>query len=356
MFSKVFGSGSKKDSGGVPPIPDPDNVFTMPSEEERHEGTWLQWPHNRGSNRGRNLIKRYEESWIHMTKALHTGERVHIIVFDKDESDRVYDVLHDHGCDMKQIDFYPWPTNDVWVRDNGPIFVFDQHNQMHITDWGFNGWGERADYKKCNEIPKRVAEELKMPITTIPMVNEGGSVEIDGQGTLMAKRSSILNRNRNKGWKQADAEAYFRRYLGVMNFIWLDGCKGGDITDDHIDGTARFAHDNAIVTFFRDDFEDPREYDILKNATNAKGEKYRLVHLPCTKKKCVKGDYGFYINYYIGNEVVLVPAFNDPNDEVAANILQALYIDRHIVTIPMKEVLKDGGMCHCVTQQQPQLR
>jgi agmatine deiminase len=350
MFSKVFG-GSK--GSGVPPIPDPDNIFTMPSEENHHEGTWLQWPHNRSGNRGRDLVKRYEESWIQICKALHCRERVHIVAYDPDESDRVQNLLSNRGCDMSQIDFYEWPTDDVWVRDNGPVFVFDQHNQIHITDWGFNGWGERCDYENCNQIPKRVAKELDIPITTIPMVNEGGSVEIDGQGTLMAKRSSILNRNRNKGGTQEDAEAYFRRYLGVTNFIWLDGCKGGDITDDHIDGTARFAHGNVIVTFYRDDFEDPREYDILANALNAKGEKYRIVHLPLTTRKIVKGDYGFYINYYIANEVILVPSFDDSNDVIAANIVKNLYTDRRIVSIPMKEVLRDGGMIHCVTQQQP---
>ena len=230
MFSFLGGG---KDSG-APPIPDPDNVFTMPSEEEPHEGTWLQWPHNRNKSRGTNVVKRYEESWVQMTMALHTGERVQIIVYDSKETERVYSLLESRGCNMKKIDFYQWPTDDVWIRDNGPVFCFDKKDRLHITDWGFNGWGERCDYKNCNQIPKRVAKELDLPVTTIPMVNEGGSIEIDGNGTLMAKRSCILNRNRNKGWKQEDAEAYFRRYLGVSNFIWMDGTKGMDITDDHM--------------------------------------------------------------------------------------------------------------------------
>lgn len=235
----------------------------------------------------------------------------------------------------------------MWVRDNGPIFVFDKQNRLRVTDWGFNGWGGRCEFSNCNQIPKRVAEALNLPITTVPMVNEGGSVEIDGRGTLMAKRSSILNRNRNKGWKQQDAEAYFSRYLGVSNFIWLDGLKGGDITDDHIDGTARFANGDTIVTFFRKDFEDPKEYDILKTATNADGKTYKIVHLPLTKRKVVNRDYGFYINYYIGNEVVLVPSFDDPNDVIAADSMQALYPGRKVVSIPMKEVLRDGGTVRC---------
>jgi agmatine deiminase len=343
----------------VPPIPDPDRRnFIFPAEEEPHEGTWLQWPHNRTtSRRGKesDLIKRYEPAWVQMTKALHSGEKVHLIVYDDVYRDRIDQVLRDAGCDMNQIDFFVHPTDDVWCRDNGPIFVRDQDRdgQLHITDWGFNGWGNKFDFELSDHIPKLLAQDLGMPITTIPMINEGGSIEVDGHGTLMAKRSSILNRNRNKGWTQQDAEAYFSRYLGVTNFIWLDGTPGLDITDDHIDGTARFANGDTIVTFFRDDFEDPREYDLLKQATNVTGQPYKMVHLPLTKRKVVNHDYGYYINYYVGNEVVLVPSFHDPCDEEAKNILQALYGDRQTVMIPMKEVLKDGGMIHCVTQQQP---
>ncbi|KAL3780383.1 hypothetical protein HJC23_002676 [Cyclotella cryptica] len=244
-----------------------------------------------------------------MTVALHTGEKVHIIVYDSVHRDRVKRILQDEGCDMNQIDFFEIPTDDVWCRDNGPVFIMDENQQLHVTDWGFNGWGGKYDYKLSNEVPKCVAKSIGIPITTIPMINEGGSIEVDGRGTLMAKKSCILNPNRNKGWKQSDAEAHFRRYLGVTNFIWLEGTRGLDITDDHIDGTARFAHGHTIVTFFREDFEKPREYDQLKNATDANGEPYHLVHLPLTKRKCVNRDYGFYINYYVGNEVVLMPSF-----------------------------------------------
>lgn len=343
------------DDVAVPPIPDPGRQFFMPSEEEPHEGTWLQWPHNYEGNKSRRLVERYQESWIQMVLALHTGEKVHIIVYNETELDRVHGILEKRGCDMKQIDFYDWPFEDVWIRDNGPIFVFDENNQLLVMDFGFNGWGKKYPYKNSNKIPQKVAKELNLSCVTVPMINEGGSVEIDGKGTLMAKKSSILNRNRNKGWRQQDAEAYFTRYLGVTNFIWLNGTKGQDITDDHIDGTARFSHDNVIVTFFREDYLDPREYDILANACNAKGEKFRLVHLPLTKRKIIKGEYGFYVNFYVGNEVVLMPGFDDPNDDVAADTLQALYPKRKVIKIPMTEAFKDGGMVHCVTQQQPQV-
>jgi agmatine deiminase len=330
----------------------------MPSEESPHEGTWLQWPHNRttahGSSKDSDLIQRYEPSWVIMTQALHASEKVHIIVYDHVYKDRVTQLLRRVGCNMNQIDFFVHPTDDVWIRDNGPIFVFDENQKLHITDWGFNGYGGRYDYALSNAIPKLLAQDMNIPFTTIPMINEGGSIEVDGNGTLMAKRSSILNKNRNKGWKQRDAELYFRRYFGVTNFIWLDGQAGIDITDDHIDGTARFAHNNTIVTFAREDHLNRKEYDELKKATNIHGIPYTIVHLPLTRRKIVNGEYGSYINFYVGNTVVLMPSFNDPSDEVARNTLQALYGGgRTVVLVPMKEVMKDGGMVHCVTQQQP---
>lgn len=345
----IFTSGCDKNV--VTPVIDPGEVFTMPAEEETHEGTWLQWPHNRGWDN--QHVQRYEASWVEMTRALHTGERVHLVVYDAVEKDRVHDLLTAEGLNMGQVDFFTWPTDDVWVRDNGPVFVRDASGKLALTDWQFNGWGQKADYQNDNEIPRRVSEATGIQRIAVEMVNEGGSIEVDGRGTLMAKRSSILNNNRNRGWSQADAESYFKKYLGVTNFIWLDGVKGADITDDHIDGTARFANGNTIVTHAPADSE-PGEYEILASATNANGEAYSIVHLPKTQGNIPGTNYrGFYINFYVGNEVVLMPSYDDPNDAVAQGVLESLYPTRRVVHIKSDELAKDGGMVHCVTQQQP---
>jgi len=244
------------------------------------------------------------------------------------------------------------------VRDNGPIFAYDnESNELVLQNWKFNGWGKKADWWwHDNKIPKKVAKSLSLPRVDVNMVNEGGSVELDGRGTLMAKRSSILNKNRNPGMNQKKAENYFSKYLGVENFIWLEGTiTKSDITDDHIDGTARFAHGNTIVTHARSDFIDPKEYDILVAARDAQGKKYNIVTLPLTKNNNVgkTGDHGIYINYYIGNKVILMPIYEDENDDVAKKILADLYPNREIKGILAVELYKDGGMTHCVTQQQP---
>ncbi len=340
------------DNGNNDGISKDGEMYTFPSEEDKHEGTWLQWPHNYGWDK--HHVKRYERIWVEMTAALHNGEKVHIIAYNNNEKQRIEKLLINKGLNMGQIDFFVWRTDDVWVRDNGPIFTYDAKDNLVVQDWKFNGWGNKSEYQNDNAIPKKVGEALNLKVVNVDMVNEGGSVELDGNGTLMAKRSSILNNNRNRGWTQKDAEDYFRKYLGVTNFIWLDGVKGQDITDDHIDGTARFANGNTIVTYSKEDSQ-PGEYDILKSAKNVDGKRYKIVELPYSYRR-IKGYEGSYINYYVGNDVVLVPNYNDPMDEVANAKIQTLYPNRKVVGIVVNELYKDGGMIHCVTQQQPAVK
>lgn len=298
-----------------------------------------------------------------MTRELSKGENVHVIAYNEREKRRIMSILeNDVDVDMDRISFMVAKTDDVWIRDNGPIFVRDdeEEEELLVQNWLFNGWGQKADYHLCNEIPKLVGEHLTLPVIDVAMVNEGGSVELDGRGTLMAKRSSILNTNRNPGWTQEDAEAYFRYYLGVTNFIWLDGVKGQDITDDHIDGTARFVNGGStiIVTYPPYDALSRKEYNILKSATDVDGKAYTIVHLPTTSKKLQwLGDWGSYINFYVANEVVLVPKYGDANDRVAQEILEELNYPtgRRVVGVDAVELAIDGGMIHCVTMQQPKL-
>jgi len=329
--------------------------YIMPPEEALHEGTWLQWPHNYGYDR--KHIQRNEATWIHMTRELSQGENVHIIAYDWEEKRRITAILeNDAKTNMRRVSFLIGKTDDVWVRDNGPIFVRDvQEHQLVVQNWLFNGWGQKADYHLCNEIPKLVGTHLNLPVIDVAMVNEGGSIELDGRGTLMAKKSSILNKNRNPGWTQDDVEAYFHHYLGVTNFIWLDGVKGQDITDDHIDGTARFVNNGTtIVTVHPYDSSSRKEYNCLKNAQDADGKNYTIVHLPLTSRKLRRlRDWGTFINFYVANEVVLVPKYEDKNDRAAQEIIEKLYPERRVVGVDALELAIDGGMIHCVTQQQP---
>lgn len=337
--------------------------YTMPDESEMHEGTWLQWPHEH--QYGEQYKIRLQDTWVAMTKALSTSENVHIIVYSSPEEEHVKELLEEHEIDMTKVDFYIYETDDVWVRDNGPIFVKNSKGEIVIQDWGFNGWGKKAQYKNCDKIPTKIAQRLGKEIVNLndSIINEGGSVEIDGNGTMLACKSSLLNKNRNPNMSQEEAEKIFKRYLGVSHFIWLDGQPGLEITDQHIDGFARFGNSTTIVTMNEKDLQNfqVKSSDIIKlyNAKNANGNAYSFVFLPLTKEKVTTvygknlGYKGSYCNYYIANSVVLVPNYIDDNDVIANAIVQKLYPTKKVIGIDVRNLYANGGMIHCVTQQQP---
>ena len=337
--------------------------YTFPEEGEPHEGTWLQWPHQ--YQYGIQFRNHLDATWVELTRELISSENVHIIAYNQTEKDRIISLLNAESISLTNVDFYLYPTDDFWVRDNGPIYVRDTLGNLVIQDWGFNGWGSKADYNKCNQIPRKIGQDQNLTVIDLNnvMINEGGSVELDGNGTLMACKSSILNNNRNPGMSQAKAESIFKEYLGATNFVWVDGQAGLEITDQHIDGFARFGNSSTIVTMENNDllYYDVKQSDINKlyAATNKDGVAYNFLKLPLTQNNvvttygqnlCYKGSY---CNYYIANTKVLVPSYNDPNDQTALQLLQTLYPNRTVVGIDFRNVYANGGMTHCVTQQQP---
>lgn len=362
LLPALLGSCSAKDEVATPAPPDTAIVYTMPEESSPHEGTWLQWPHE--YQYGKAFRNRLDPTWVAMTKELVKGEKVHIVAYDEFEKERITGLLEQDNVPLANVNFIISPTDDVWARDNGPIYVKDKNGQLFIEDWGFNAWGRKAAYSNCDVVPAKIAALQQIPRIDLNkvMVNEGGSVEIDGRGVLMACKSSVLNKNRNPGMTQQEAEAIFTKYLGVTKFIWLDGVAGLEITDMHIDGFARFANSNTIITMSNDDldyWQVPQE-DIsrLYTATNRESKPYQFVKVPLTQNEVVT-TYGknlgkaSYINYYIANNSVLVPVYSDPNDAVALNIIQQLYPGKKVVGIDCRNLFANGGMVHCVTQQQP---
>ena len=346
-------------------------LYSMPEEAATHEGTWLQWPHH--YQYGIQYRNSLDPTWVSMTKELVTSENVHIIAYNQTEKDRIIALLNTAGISLINIDFKLYKTDDVWVRDNGPIYAKNKNGNLVILDWGFNAWGQKTDdltglpisFSNCNSIPSKIASDQGIELIDInaQMINEGGSIEIDGYGTLMACKSSILNNNRNPGMTQAEAEAIFKKYLGVTNFVWLNGQAGLELTDQHIDGFARFGNATTIVTMDENDlleFE-VKQSDINKllSAKNKDGLAYTILKVPLTQNNVVTtngtnlGYKGSYINYYIANNKVLVPNYNDPNDAVANAIIQSLYPLKTVVGIDVRNLYENGGMVHCVTQQQP---
>lgn len=294
------------DSGNVRDDVKVEILYVMPAESSPHEGTWLQWPHK--YEYGATYRNRIEGTWIAMAREIVSGEKLHIIAYDAEEKNRIIGQLTKAGIPLDNINFYLFKTNDVWVRDNGPIYVRDKDSKLAIEGWGFNGWGDKEAFNYDDRIPQEVASAQKMPFIDLDkqMILEGGAVELDGKGSLMATRSCVLNSNRNTKMTQQKAEGLFTAYLGATHFIWLDGVAGLDITDMHIDGFARFGENNTIVTMNHSDLQEwelsDKDINTLYNALNIDGKPYSFVTLPLTKNNVVTtygedlGYKGSYVN------------------------------------------------------------
>jgi agmatine deiminase len=348
--------------------------YTFPSEEAPHEGTWLQWPHQ--FEYGTTYRNRLDPSWVAMTAALVQSEKVHIIAYNTNQQTRIENLLSDANVPMDSVDFFIMPTNDVWVRDNGPIYVQDNEMNWHIQDWGFNGWGGDYNFELCNEIPELIGNATNTDVIDLnaSMTIEGGGWEMDGQGVFLATRTSILSQSnsmgalsiRNPGMSQLEAEEILADNLNVEKFIWLDGYLSYyDVTDAHVDGFSKFANGNTLVTMNEEDLQywelSNADINDLFSATNANDEPYNLVYLPLTQNDVVTaygsdlGYKGSYVNYYVANSVVLVPNYDDPHDDEANAIIQNLYPNRTVIGIDVRNLYENGGMVHCVTQQQPRM-
>ena len=353
--------------------------FHMPAEWERHEGTWLQWPHD---DQWRGYQLKLENIWLHLVSNLHEHEKVHICVQDTRRKEHIEHQLEFFGIGFKNISFHIIPTNDVWSRDNGPTFVINKKGEIAIVNWKFNGWGNRYRYNLDNLVPERISKELNIPIFHAPLTLEGGAIDVNGKGILMATRSALINSNRNPGMTQKEIEEILKRYLGIEHFIWLTGMKTesltigwADDTDTHIDTVARFVNDNTVLYAWAEK-TDPRYpllkkcYEELKNATKELDEPLNLIPLPLPKNGVYStsriGEGGgimksakplvtdaSYTNFYIANDIVLVPVFGNINDEHALEIISQQFPHRKIIGINCVSLIENGGSIHCVTQQQP---
>lgn len=339
----------------------------MPAEWEPHEATWLSWPHN-PETWPETPLEEIENIWLRMVGTLSSGEWVRINVSDAVMEQRARSLLQDAKVDLNKVQFFHFPTNDAWARDHGPIFIIDEsrgENQLVLLDWEFNSWGNKyPPFDLDNQIPKKIANALNLPMMQPGMVLEGGSIEVNGSGILMTTESCLLHPNRNPELDQKKIEETLSQYLGVNHFLWLGDGIVGDDTDGHIDDICRFVKPNTILTVLEEDPEDenyPALQDNLRRlqmAKNASGQSFEIITLPMPDP--VYGSAGrlpaSYANFYIGNEVVLVPVFQEEKDQKALEILQKCFPGRQMVPIPSRTLVGGLGACHCVTQQQPSIQ
>ena len=333
--------------------------FRMPAEWERHEGTWLSWPHKEASWPGR--FERIPPIWVEMVRALCPAEAVHILVNEAAPPAVVRRQLAAAGVPLSAVHLHEVATDDAWMRDHGPTFI-TRGEEFALVDWIYNAWGGKYPPWQCDDaVPRALAERLGAARFAPGIVLEGGSIDVDGEGTLLTTEQCLLNPNRNPRHSRADIEQALCDHLGVRRVLWLGQGIAGDDTDGHIDDLTRFVGPATVVTAVEDDPADPNYAPLqdnlrrLRELRDAADRPLRVVTLPMPVPVEHEGQRlpASYANFYIGNGAVLVPTFDCTRDTEVLSTLAALFPGRCAVAIPARDLVWGLGACHCVTQQQP---
>jgi agmatine deiminase len=363
----------------------PLTTLRMPAEWEPHDATWLAWPHFRDDWPGK-----FEPiPWVYAEIIRHLArhERVELIVKDTPSEKRARQVLDRAHALGDSVRFHHWLTNRVWTRDFGCTFVANTEGEgrgalarpgraslessqakLCAIKWRFNAWAKYANYQHDEKIGNLMAKtanarESRPVFGKHRVVLEGGSIDVNGQGTLLTTEECLLSsvQQRNAMMKRKDYEKIFAGYLGVKNVIWLDSGITGDDTHGHVDDITRFIAPDTVVTAVESNPNDPNYHPLRENirrlraASDQNGKPLAIIELPMPAPVVFEGRRlpASYANFYIANGLVLVPVFNDPNDRFALDILANVFADRDVIGIYSGDLIWGFGAMHCMTQQQP---
>lgn len=347
--------------------------FRLPAEFEPHEATWIAWPHNLTDWPGRFA----PIPWVYadLVRKLTAGERVRILVNSVTHESRARRLLARHTTDLSRVEFFRIPTNRGWTRDYGPLFIRRGSNsrtrseEVAILRFRFNAWAKYTDWQRDDRVAERAARALPARLLTVrykgcPVVLEGGAIDVNGCGSLIATEECLLDPNvqpRNPNLSRTDLERVFHEFLGATNVLWLGHGIAGDDTHGHVDDFCRFAGPRTILlceeTNPRDEnyraLEDNRER--LESMRLEDGSRPEVIRLPMPEPIYFEGRRlpASYANFYISNAGVLVPTFNDPKDRLALGILAEVFPDRQVIGIHSLDLIWGLGTLHCMTQQQP---
>ncbi len=341
-------------------------AYLMPAEWEKHSATLLAWPHNKEDwpDKFAPIPWVYAEIIRNLTQV----ERVALLVRNEKERTQATDICERAGADISKIDFHIVPTNRIWMRDSGPILVKNSKSKPVMLDFRFTAWAKYPNHKLDDKVPSMLNEAWKMERIQPThkgkrVVLEGGSIDVNGKGTLLTTEECLLAdvQVRNPGFTREDYEEVFAKYLGISNVIWLGNGIVGDDTHGHVDDITRFVSADTIVTVVEKDKNDAN-YSLLKDnvkrlkaARDQNGKQLNIVELPMPKPVVFEGQRlpASYANFLIANDIVLVPTFNDANDRIALNILSELFPKREIIGIHAVDLVWGLGTIHCMSQQIP---
>ncbi len=337
--------------------------FRAPAEWERHSCTWIAWPHNE-STFPPQLIGKVEEAYCEIVYEVARGEAVKILVNDEDEAERVQKLLEEAGSSMGNVELHKVHTEDVWVRDYGPIFVYSEDmGVLGGVKWRFNAWGMKyPELARDDEAGLQILNISGVKPIYRDYVVEGGAIEVSGNGILLTTEQCLLDPARNPGLSREDLELEFSRYLGAHDVIWFERGLVGDDTDGHVDVFCRFASPGTVV-LAEEERENinkrilERAYRKLANYIEEGGTWIEIVRVPCPPPVKILDQHvpASYLNFYISNSAVLVPVFGVEEDEAALSILADCFPHRRVVGILCKELFYGLGGIHCVTMQQPSI-
>lgn len=353
------------------------NHFRMPAEWEKHEAVWLAWPHD-FTTFPLGHIEKVEERYLEIIKLLSRSERVELLVLNSEMQEKVSKLLAQNGANLRsplKINFHVTDYADVWLRDYGPVFVIDQNSdekklakKIIWIKWQYDAYSRKFPaLLKDNQVFYNLQEKIKAPMHESKMVLEGGSIEQNGAGTIITTEQCLLNSGRNPNLNKKQIEENLKKFLGASKIIWLKQGLHNDHTDGHVDDIAKFVSPNTILCAWEENTNEENHPILKKNfrdlekAVDQNGRPFKLIKLPVPHLKYDQNkpfEAGHkapasYTNFYIGNMVVLVPIYNDPNDAKALKIIGSCFPNRQVVGIESRDLIYGGGAIHCMTREQP---
>ena len=336
--------------------------FFMPPEWYPHKCCWMQWPHEFDNKNSYKEIESWSHfnfekgryKWAEVAKAISNFEKVNMIVNPQDIE--IANKLLD-----KSINIYEFQNDDCWARDSGATFLLNDKKKLGGVDWEFNGWGKFTPHDSDNKIAKFMIDKSSATYFKSQMVLEGGSIHVNGSGTLITTEQCLLNKNRNPKLTKREIEENLEKYLNIEKIIWLKhGTDEG--TDGHIDNIACFVDETKVLALSCNDKLDPfyeklnENLEILKTSVDSKGRSLEVIEIEMSYKRLIPNDDepSSYINFYIANNGIVMPSFDDANaDTNAQNIIQSIFPKRKLIVINGIDISLGGGNIHCITQQQP---
>lgn len=338
--------------------------YFMPAEWAKHDATWMSWPKNPLTFPGEKL-ESVEDIFAKMVSALSGGETVRVLVDNDEMEARAERCISKTGADLSNVMFIKIRTADVWVRDYGPTYVLSRKGGLKGTvKWRFNAWGGKYDDLLYDDLAgEEIVRWAGLRSFRPNVVLEGGSIDVNGSGTVMTTEQCLLNKNRNPELSKGEIEGVLEDYLDVSKIIWLKSGIDGDDTDGHVDDFARFVSERAVLCAHSTSNAGENRsvletnLNILRNATDQDGRALEVIKLPMPSPVQIAEEDRFlpasYANFYIGNKVVLLPVFDDENDREALEVLRSCFNGREIVPIEARDLVYGYGGFHCVTQQDP---